>query len=724
MGRGTRALGLILAAGLLSRAFADDAGVLPRVAPAPGVLNLRTGDVGVETLPNLLTDASILVHPGARYVLVLDGPMTPERRAALDQAGVRLDGYLPTNSWISELSRSTPDRLRALGFISWAGEYRPEWKIDPALIAPLPQAPQSATMRALADAGERPIALWLFEHADAEAAMNFLLATPGVRVFTSEPIAGTVCIRAAARPEALPALAQLDDLQFVEQLVEYHERSNTITRGVVQSGTRTGVPFYDRGIHGEGQVVAVIDSGLAPQHCSFLDSTNPIGPLHRKLLAYNTSPLYSLHGTHVTCTAAGDAGLNDDLRGIAYAAKIVFNTHPDLTEQSHIARYSLHASQGARVHNNSWGADFTTAYDGGCRGIDSFQRDQEENLIVHAVSDGPVIKNPENAKNSLAVSAGNQSPDLNTMNVNGGRGPTDDGRRKPEITAPGQNIISAAGSTGCSSSILSGTSMSAPAVSGAIVLLRQYFTSGFYPSGIANPNDAIVPSGSLLKALAVNSARDMTNEPGFPSLREGWGRLQLDQTVYFSGGPRRLALRDVRNAAPQALSTGASHLFLIDVTNAAQPLKITLAYADVPAAVNAAFAPINNLDLVVMAPDGTTYFGNNFSGGASQPDGSRDALNNLEQALISNPTTGTWQVFVEGTAVNVAAQGYALVATGALVDRTCPADTNFDGGVTIDDLLAYLDWFQQGIVAADFNRDGGVTIDDLLAYLERFEVGC
>ncbi len=54
-----------------------------------------------------------------------------------------------------------------------------------------------------------------------------------------------------------------------------------------------------------------------------------------------------------------------------------------------------------------------------------------------------------------------------------------------------------------------------------------------------------------------------------------------------------------------------------------------------------------------------------------------------------------------------------------------------DGGVTIDDLLYYLDIFEQGLLAADIDdgsgtcvRDGGVTIDDLLYFLERFEAGC
>lgn len=74
----------------------------------------------------------------------------------------------------------------------------------------------------------------------------------------------------------------------------------------------------------------------------------------------------------------------------------------------------------------------------------------------------------------------------------------------------------------------------------------------------------------------------------------------------------------------------------------------------------------------------------------------------------------------------------------ALLPPPCVADFDDgsgtgtpDGGVTIDDLLFYLQVFEAGAIAADVDdgsstgtRDGGVTIDDLLYYLTRFEAGC
>jgi predicted outer membrane repeat protein len=63
--------------------------------------------------------------------------------------------------------------------------------------------------------------------------------------------------------------------------------------------------------------------------------------------------------------------------------------------------------------------------------------------------------------------------------------------------------------------------------------------------------------------------------------------------------------------------------------------------------------------------------------------------------------------------------------------RNCPADTDGDQGVTIDDLLIFLDQLQLGDLRADFAGmpvtdfpDGGVTIDDLLFYLARYDAGC
>jgi hypothetical protein len=87
-------------------------------------------------------------------------------------------------------------------------------------------------------------------------------------------------------------------------------------------------------------------------------------------------------------------------------------------------------------------------------------------------------------------------------------------------------------------------------------------------------------------------------------------------------------------------------------------------WTDYPGATLAARELVNDLDLVVTAPDGTSYRGNVFSAGWSSTGGSADRVNNVEGAYISAPAPGAWTVTVSGYNVPngiSGKQGYALV---------------------------------------------------------------
>ncbi|MDX2130844.1 MAG: S8 family serine peptidase [Planctomycetota bacterium] len=700
-----------LAGGVCSARPAAAADVaLPSVVARQGVLNLRTGDVTVAALPNALEAAGFA--PG-RHVLVTDGPMTPERRAALSRAGVRLLSYLPLNAWIADVSGSTPRGVGALGFVTWAGAFRAEWKLEPALLAGV-RAPQTPERRAIAQDGRVLVWVHLFADGSREATLAGIGLLGGARVMSDELVGGSWMLGVDIARDRLGALASLEDVQFVEEFPEYTLRSNAVTRWVVQSNVQNVTPLYARGLTGLGEIIGVIDGRVGVQHCAFFDSLNPIGVDHRKIVAYNATPGYNLHGTHVATTALGDAGSTGDTRGVAYQARMAFNTHPDATELSMYERFETHVMDGAHIHTNSWGADWTREYDGGCRGIDSVQRDFPDILIVHAVSNSATVNNPENAKNSLAVTASVNAPNQQNW-CDGGDGPTQDGRRKPEIAAPGCAIQSASGSTGCGTTTLSGTSMATPAVAGVATLVRQYYLKGFYPSGLENPSDALLPSGQLIKATLVNSAVDMAGVADFPSNREGWGRVLADEALYFAGDARRLVVEDVRNTSPDAISTGDVASVRLSV-GAGQALKVTMSYADAPAEVNATFVPVNDLDLEARSPSGVVYLGNVFSGGQSTPGGTPDTLNNLEQVLISAPESGEWTIRVRGRAVNVGMQGYALAITGDVAPIVCDPDVNADGNIDQDDIVCLIQTVGGGACAQvnpDFNGDGNVDQDDV-----------
>ncbi len=624
----------------------------------PTRLYLRSGAIDTSRAADGLAALARQIRGDGRAVLQLDGPMTPERRAKLEAAGVRIGEYLPKDAFVVSLGNADAAALEGVDFVRWQGAYASEWKLDPDIGIRDYQTPERLEQTAR---GLVTVNIALFEgERDAKPTLDLLAGIPGAVTHFVDDSSGSLVVGATMSFNDTVLLTDLDQVMFVEDAPENTLRSNTNNRWIVQSNVVNVHPLYDNGLHGEGQIVGVIDGRIDQNHCSFVDGANPVGPLHRKLLAYNASVGAETHGTHVAGTAAGDSGANDNNRGIAYLAKIVFNTIAAQTEAGVTQRLDLHYSQGARVHTNSWGDDGTTAYTGQCRGIDAHVYANEESLVLFAVTNTSALKTPENAKNLLAVGASQGSPNQENF-CSGGAGPTNDGRRKPEIYAPGCSTVSSGAGTACGTSSLTGTSMACPAVAGTATLVRQYYADGYYPSGGANPSDAFNPTAALVKATLLDSSVDMTGIAGYPSNQEGWGRVLADNALYFAGDARRLIAEDVRNA------DGLSTSDIVDVgvnVQAGQPLEVTLVWTEPAATVNTSFASVNDLDLEVIGPGGVTYLGNAFSGGQSTTGGAKDDRNNVEKVILSAPATGAWVVRIKGTAVNVGTQGYALVVTG------------------------------------------------------------
>ncbi|MGQ9699003.1 MAG: S8 family serine peptidase, partial [Armatimonadota bacterium] len=292
------------------------------------------------------------------------------------------------------------------------------------------------------------------------------------------------------------------------------------------------------------------------------------------------------------------------------------------------------------------------------------------------------------------------------------RGPTLDGRIKPDIVAPGTSIISNRsplapdakyifGVYNANYAYETGTSMSAPYVSGAALLVREFLLK---QRGIPNP------SAALIKAMLINTAQDLYpgqyGEGGDaqeidsprPNFQEGWGRVNLAAAL-LPTPPAVLEFRDVT----QGLSTGQTWELPITVTDSSIPLRVTLAWSDYPAALQAAKQLVNDLDLSVTAPDGKVYPGN---GGA-------DRLNNVEGVDISNPAKGSYRITVTGANVPQGPQAFALVVSGAVsVEGTVGplmGDVTGDGKVTVADAVALL----RHVVGAAPLADSALAVADV-----------
>jgi len=664
--RGFRALAAALALVGAAGVAGATVGGKGDAALRPGVLRLRSGDVNLTGETDARASARRAVPRNAgqapwRIIVQMDGPMTRARRQALRNAGVELGDYLPDHAYFARADGAALARLDGLGFVTWAGVPRTAWKVDPTIGARDYATPERLAIR---DAGTARVVVTLFEEGDLTRVIGAVRGAGG-REFGVHAAGARLLLDAEIPSNSAGVVAALADVQYVEDAPEGELRFDSY-RWVVQSNQQNFTPVWNRGLHGEGQVAGIIDSTVKISHCSFFDQFFPVGPMHRKVVAQRDAQSGDSHGTHVAGILAGDHGsygVYDASDGIAFAARLSLGSTANLfATPTGMYDHLLDAhDDGARVHSNSYGDGSTNAYTTWCAQIDQFTWEHEDDLVVFAVSNTSPQKSPENALNVLAVGAGQDAPFQNSFCF-GSAGPTFDGRMKPEVFAPGCGILSANSTTSCSFFAQNGTSMACPAAAGSAVLVRQYFTDGFYPTGVADPQNALTPSGALLRAVLINSAVDMAGIFGYPSATEGWGRILLDNTLYFPGDQRKLLIQDVRNAA--GLGTTETSSTSVTVLSGTTPLNITLAFTHPPAAVNASNPVANDLDLQVIGPTGTVYRGNRFSGGQSLPGTTTDPKNTVEQFLLTSPATGTYQVTVNGTAVNVGTQGFALVVSG------------------------------------------------------------
>lgn len=587
------------------------------------------------------------------FLVQLNGPVTEAMKAAVNATRAELLDYVPNYAFLTRATNDELARIQQLGDVVWTGPWHPAYRIEPRL-RELARDPATMQMSG------KLVAI-LFPGVPL-AAVQAELEAWGAVVEEADDSTGRWMLTLTTTPAAALAMSHITDVQFLEVAPNPGPRNDS-AKWAIQTFVSNDTKIWNKGLLGAGQIVGHIDGSMALASCYFSDpSGTPVGASHRKVV-YNSGTGSDSHGTHTAGTAVGDSQpVNGSLlnRGMAPLAKIAHTTG------SNFAAATTHRNNGARLHTNSWGDDSTTSYNSLCVSVDSFQRTNQDDMVFFAVTNTSSLKNPENAKNLVAVGATQKGTSGNTF-CSGGAGPTADGRRKPEVFAPGCSTVSASTSS-CGTASLTGTSMACPAVTGGAALVREYFTAGFYPSGAAVPGDAFTPTGALIKAMVINSSQDMTGLAGYPSNAEGWGRLVLDDGMAFTGEAQKLFVDDVRHS-PNGLSTGGSKTYVFPVQSSSIPLKITLAFCDVAGTSGASNPVVNDLHLTVTEPNGTTiYRGNVFASNQSTTGGSSDLKNNVERVIRTSPTVGNWTVKIDGANVpSGGPQGFALVMTGDIL---------------------------------------------------------
>lgn len=652
-------------------------------APLPPLLWMRAGafdpaarmpDVPAPLLVPTAVASPASVDTGGRvhFILQFDAPVTPFVVEALAGRGVTYERYLPDDGMIASAPLSRAPRaaqdVGARALIALA----PAFKLEPALWEQALAPP----------GGDLLLTVLVF---DTPAALGALASKATVLAFDGR------AAFARAPASSLLDIARLGDVEWVESYGDRQVELDQTTRilaarqdadGAFMDDGRSVWSYNDstdtfEGLTGRGVTVAIADTGVDETHPGFegrlVASYEPPG-----LNATNDT---AGHGTHVAGIVAGNGSWRDEdtnrtdgqYAGLAPEAGLVAQiSFTLLRTDTQRAQDALAA--GAFINSNSWSSGCCGAYTGGSQTYDELTLDANGRdpgsppmLFVFASGNaGPGSDtgvSPGTAKNVItAGSVGNTPTAANSVSGFSSRGPTDDGRLKPDLVAPGAGVTSArsvnsgcgGGYGGCSYLALSGTSMSTPAISGSAALVTQWYRD----------THGAMPSPAMVKASLIAGATPL---PGYnwPDFNQGWGRVNVSRTVNEGPAFRHLAWDEDTSLSMAGVTNQTFRFF----SGGDEELKVVLVWSDVPGTTSATKALINDLDLEVRAPDGTLLRGNAIQGGYSVEGTARDSGNNTEVVRVRAPARGIWQVTVRAVNVPSGGQRFALVAQGNVTDR-------------------------------------------------------
>ena len=647
------------------------------------------------------------------WIVQFGGPITPDMRKRITERGMKIVDYFPDFAYIVNTFEFDPEKLDDIRGVVGAAPFPAGLKISPQYYNQI-----------LNNKMGNQMIVELFEP------ITGIEEAIGSRSILIDRVSGTRFVVIPIEEDPLSIL-YLDGVKWVEP------KSGMVLLNDVAEGIMD-VDFAKSNLtmDGTGQIVAISDSGLD----TGVDNHSVDGDIHLDFdnrvtfsnWAGSSPDDYNGHGTHVAGSVAGDGTRsNGNIQGMATNASIFFQgIETDsgyLRTPNNISLlFSESYQNGARIHTNSWGSSnpsywgvyTTTSYD-----VDWSMYNQKDMLILFAAGndgrdrspiDGKIdpdsVSPPATSKSTLTVGATenyrpssglnsiwyyfgtsdfSQNPirndrisdDSKGLAAFSSRGPTDDGRIKPEIVAPGINILSTKSSLsggGWASYdqyyyYLGGTSMATPLTAGTAVLVRQYFNE---------THSVEDPSGALIKSTLINGAVDLT--PGQygssnpttqevnsrPDNDQGFGRVNFKESVEPEG--KRIDFLDHWDGI--TTDENVTRVFHVDGD---EELRLTLAWSDYPGPLYSGKQLINDLDLVLTAPNGTVYKGNDLT---EPRNDTPDRTNVVESITVSDPSVGWWRVEVEGYNIPMGKQPFALVMSGNatnLINDTISMDRGF-----------------------------------------------
>ncbi len=690
-------------------------------------------------------------HKRAHAMVQLLTIPSGEGREALQIAGIRLLSYVGGNTWFAGIANSqvlefekshTLARHPILSMVRWIGKISAEDRTAPRL-----HARQIGEWARTADG---KLLLVLTYHQDTDLGdLATRLASLSADVLGLVPEMRNIVI--SLDQKYLSDLAEEDGVSWIEPIAPPAQPESNRIRTHLQVNTVQAAPYN---LNGQNVRVGIFEDYHAYAGHPDFNGRLGKGDTNSTVYAAHTTAMAGFIGGNGEYSGAG-GGSFLQYRGMATNVSLfTYKYSPGggfLTDFLEDLRKSI-AEHQVDVANNSWGFSGCDSYEYGtyqglCRNLDEVVRGAfgrpvsvvfsagnerkgvwvTDHYDTHCIPETSApyrnyqtLNHPKSTKNILVV--GGIDSSNNRMSSYSNWGPTDDGRIKPELVASGHHsgIVTSEISDPTAASQLylapyyptttayygynGMTSGAAAAASGCIALLLQDYRNLLSTTGNPLP--------STVKGLLIHSAQDLDDSTSWynrgPDYSSGYGLIRILDAI-------NLMRSRLFHEGEITTSETADHYSFWTEPGQTQ-VKVTLVWDDVPGAENANPALVNDLDLVVVDPDGKRYYPWTLDPANPSADAVRtvaDHRNNVEQVLVDTTLaggqipSGTWTLRVQKSSVPEPPQRYSLITSHSVVHGRVDTSFNPSAGKWVKTAAVQPDG--QILVGGDFTSMGGTA---------------
>ena len=192
-----------------------------------------------------------------------------EQKRLINQYNIRLETYIPEYAYLETITQTTVNQMRTDSLVRAIVPYHLEFKISSEIGKHSFKTDERKNLKGI----------WINTILFRNAKVNNILSTLDgigaydIKVIDDRKGGGSLQVRFVIdNKERLKDLAKMEELYWIEEVPERKD-DNVRASGTIQSGAANNHSMWDQGIHGEGQIIGMIDSGpLDINHCFFLRS--------------------------------------------------------------------------------------------------------------------------------------------------------------------------------------------------------------------------------------------------------------------------------------------------------------------------------------------------------------------------------------------------------------------------------------------------------------------